>query len=110
MRTVPRFVQLELPVEFPLLDVREDQDSPAVQGLTIGAVHDGWRHLTVRALIVVHGQGQEAQRSVGAVPCFLKGAIDTPEESSRGNNGECSHEERHPLAFPLVQAAYLSTW
>ena len=52
---IPRFVQLELFVEFTLFDIRENQNPPTVQWPAICAAHDGGRQLAMLIVISMHG-------------------------------------------------------
>ena len=91
MRTVPRLIEMELLVEFLLLKVGQQQHAPAVKRLTIFAVHDGRRHVTMRTVIIEHGQGQLLQRSGSAIGDIARSFDDAEHNSAGCEHGQQTH-------------------
>jgi hypothetical protein len=77
VRAIRWIIEVKLPVEWFLLDDRQDGDTPAVERFSVLAVHDGRRQSAMLALIVVHSQSQLRQgsvRPVGGVAHMLHGS------------------------------------
>jgi hypothetical protein len=57
MGAIPRFDQVEFPVQLFLLKVRQKENAPAIQCVPVGAVHDGRWQPAMRIAIIQHGKG-----------------------------------------------------
>src|SRR5262249_42263111 len=68
---VPGLVELELVVEGLLFDIWQEQHAPAMQRLSVGAVHDGRGQMAVVRFVIVSRQADLLETSLPSVSCVV---------------------------------------
>ena len=84
MRAVPRFVQVEVLVEFFLLQVGQQKDAPTVERLPRRIAHGGGREAAVILVIAVHRQDDlfEIVARNHPVRCVANGSSNRHEQET----------------------------